>query len=550
MSDHRHLIMGFFTGNSFRPLERFIASLRQVGFAGDVCLLVTSLAGETIATLRSHGIIVERLGRSGQPRMTAMASRYFSYLDFLARHVETYARVMLLDPRTALLQSDPFAVPLPADIVYTRERCLLGDSPEDTEAVTAAYGEQVAWNVRDWPVSCPDITIGSAHGVLEYLVAMTHELSGRTTPIGGDIHRGIHNYVVHMRPLRRAWLDDRDQVAVALRSVPDAAIAIGEHGVVVEGRLPPVLNQWEDSVPVRAHIVAAPRVPLQPAGAPPARPAAAPVAPPLPRRGADAVIAYYHRPRDADWLAPFLSSLRSAGHTGPVHCIGEFDATERELLDQHRCNTHPAPANEPDLVENLAHLAFSQMIERLADESPVPLDQVLVLDRLRVVFVRDPFETKTIGLSAFCEGGTRIGDSEYNAQRLALFPPMDETWLRRPIVSSSLLRGPLTVMQAFYRRLLPELVGRAEHLRIQKVIQGAVNKLCHGGTLGFPITLHPNGAEAYQDITPSGLALDTRLGVRIGGAVPAMVMNPFGLSPIVTAVLAGLGLELPGTPDA
>jgi hypothetical protein len=170
----------------------------------------------------------------------------------------------------------------------------------------------------------------------------------------------------------------------------------------------------------------------------------------------------------------------------------------------------------------------------------------LVLDSVRVAFLRDPFENKTIGLSAFCEGPTRIGESGYNMQRLASFPPTDDAWLRRPIVSSSLLRGPVPVMQTFYRKLLAELVGRAELLRTRKVIQGAVNKLCHDGKLGAPVTLHPNAAEAFLEVWPSHLALDTRLGIRLGGAVPAMVVNHSGVSQLIMSAAASLGLPPPG----
>jgi hypothetical protein len=535
MPDGKHLIMGFFAGHSFRILERFVASLHRIAFGGDVCLFVDDVSAETVDALREHAIQVERLGRSSQPRMTAMSSRYFSYLDFLARHGDAYTRILLLDPSSAVLQSDPFATPLPVDILYTRERCLLVDSPDTWNAVVRAYGEAVAANLRDCTVSCADVSIGTANGMLRYLVAMTHELSSRTVPIGGNIDQGIHNYVARMRPLRNAWVDTTDSVVAALRSVPGAAIGITDRGVTIDGRLTPVLHQWEQNTEVRAYVTAAARFRLD--------------VPPAALRGqpsADAVLAYYHRPRDADWLALFLASLRCAGHSGPLHCIGEFNDTELQLVARHGGIAHPVAASDPAIVENFAHLCLGQLVERMAADASVQHDQILVLDSVRVAFLRDPFENKTIGLSAFCEGPTRIGESGYNMQRLASFPPTDDSWLRRPIVSSSLLRGPLPVMQTFYRKLLAELVGRAELLRTHKVIQGAVNKLCHGGKLGASVTLHPNAAEAFLEVWPSHLALDTRLGIRLGGAVPAMVVNHSGVSQLIMSAAASLGLPPPG----
>jgi hypothetical protein len=318
--------------------------------------------------------------------------------------------------------------------------------------------------------------------------------------------------------------------------------------LTIDGRLTPVLHQWDENAAARAYVTAAPRFRLD------ASPVRTTACPPGAVQGnqptADAVLAYYHRPRDADWLPLFLASLRCAGHGGPVHCVGDFNDPELQLLARHGCIAHPIAASDPATVENVAHLCLGQLVERMAADSPDQHRQVLVLDSVRAAYLRDPFENKTVGLSAFCEGPTRIGESGPNRQWLALFPPNDDAWLRRPVVSSSLLRGPLRVMRMFYRKLLAEFLGRSELLRIHKAIQGAVNKLCHGGELGVPVTLHPNAAEALLEIGPQCLALDTRLGIRLGGAVPAIVMNPFGVSPLIMSTAASLGLPPPGFPTA
>ncbi len=155
-----------------------------------------------------------------------MASRYFSYQDFLLRKGESYANVLLIDPSTTVFQADPFAAPLPADIVYTAERRRIDDTPTVHDAVVQAYGEAVAHNIRDCTVSNADIVAGTRSGMLRYLAAMVHQLAGRTTPITGAIDQGVHNYVVHMRPLRGAWLDATDRIAVAVDTLPDDAMEI------------------------------------------------------------------------------------------------------------------------------------------------------------------------------------------------------------------------------------------------------------------------------------------------------------------------------------
>jgi hypothetical protein len=168
-----------------------------------------------------------------------------------------------------------------------------------------------------------------------------------------------------------------------------------------------------------------------------------------------------------------------------------------------------------------------------------------VLDSVCAVFPRDPFLTKTIGLSVFCEGPTRIGESGYNRHRLGLFVQLDERWLREPVVSSMVLRGPLPFLREFYRRMFIELVGRAEMLNIHKVMQGVVNKLCHAGDLGFPVIAHPNGAEVYFEFLASKLAVDTRHGVRVGGTVPGVVLSGHRESQLLLKLRIDLNLQEP-----
>ena len=152
MNGTTNLIMGYCARLPFTQLEPFIASLRHTTFAGDVCLLIEDVAAETVDRLRAVGVIVERAGPSAQQSMTAMSSRFFSYLDYLIRRGDRFANVMLVDPANSIFQADPFTVPLSADIVYSGERRRIGETPAVRDAVVQAYGEAVAHNIRDGAV--------------------------------------------------------------------------------------------------------------------------------------------------------------------------------------------------------------------------------------------------------------------------------------------------------------------------------------------------------------------------------------------------------------
>jgi hypothetical protein len=474
----KNLILGACTALPMHRLDPFIASLRGIAFAGDVCLLVEDVAAETIRELRSRGVIVERTAPLAQPRMAAKASRFFAYLDFLLRHGDAYANVLLVDPSAVTFEADPFAMPLPSDIVYTATRSRIGDTPLVHDAVVQGYGEAIAHNIRDCILSSSDTTSATRSGMLRYLASMTHQLAGRTVPITGAIDQAIHNFVVHMHPLRGAWLQGAGQTAVA----------------------------------------------SEPASS-----------------GTDTVLAFYVRQRDAGWLHLFLGSLRCSSPSVAVHCIGDFDQDELALLARYNCAAYVVPATELAVAENIAHFYLSQLLDQMAAATAQP-DQVLLIDNMRAVFPRDPFLGKTIGLSVFCEGPARIADSGYNRARLELFSAPDEQLMRNPVVSSMVLRGRLPIMREFYRRIFQELVGRAELLKVHKVVQGAVNKLCYGGELGFPLTAYPNGAEVYFDLLGSDLAVDTRHGVRVGGAVPGVVLAGHTETPLMLKLRTDLNL--------
>lgn len=531
MSGETDLIIGHWSNLPFAELEPFLASLRHSGFPGEVCIFVSDVEPETVRQLQDHGVRVERPGQSAQPRMTQLSSRFFSSLDFLARHGGNYRRVMLTDLRDVVFQSDPFAAAWPADIVFAQERCLLVDCPVNRAWVVQGYGNAVAENMRNCMISCAGTTFGTVSGMLRYLAAITSELTSRPVAIEGGIDQGVHNYIVHMRPPAGAWLDTSDAIAATMHYVPADAVTMTPRGALIDGKLVPVLHQWQKHVAIAGYVRSDARFRLPP---PAARGAVA--------DGAGTVVAYYHRERDAGWLEVFLCSLRSTGFSGALHCIGEFNADEIVLLARHGgVPQQVGPIDASMQIENVAHLLISQVLDRIAGEDVA--EQVLVLDTVRAGFLRDPFQNSTIGLSVFCEGPMRIGESEYNLHRLAMFMEGPERFAQQPIVSSMLFRGRMDHVRALYRKLFIEFVGRAELLRIAMSIQGAVNKLCHEGAFEFPIVVHPNAAEMLFDFWQSGMPVVTQPDIRVGGAVPAIVLGDSLASEVMAALRRGLGLE-------
>ncbi len=316
--------------------------------------------------------------------------------------------------------------------------------------------------------------------------------------------------------------------------IPESAIQVTERGVLIDGRLIPVIHQWDQHQLLIDHIGSSSQFRLDAANTAVSQAA----------QQQNAIVAFYHRPRDAEWLMPFLHSLRCVGYGAGLHCVGAFDETELALLSQYDCVAHPIEAADPSLdVTNTAHFFISRVLDEFAAGPAMRPDQVLVLDTVRAAFLRDPFQAKTIGLSAFQEAATQIGDDQYNLQRLAHFTTPDENALRHPIISSSLLRGKLDIIRAFYRKLFIEFIGRAELMRISKMTQGAVNNYAMVMTWtcrSYCIPMVPRPiSRSGKKASPTMLEPP----IRVAGTVPFVVLNPEHETDLMRAVRASLGIQ-------
>jgi hypothetical protein len=296
----KNLIMGTWTNLPFRELERFIASLRRTSFDGDVCVFVDAVAPATVKALMAHGVRVERAARFALPQLNFQASRYHNYQEFLGRHGYDYEKVMITDLRDVLFQSDPFATPCPADLVFAQERRRLGDCTTNRSWIAQAYGEAMADNLRHCMISCSGTTFGTVHAMQLYLELMINELAGRPIPITGGLDQGVHNYVIRMRPLGNAWCDATDSIVATMAYVPDDAIHIEPRGVLIDGRLVPVIHQWDRQKALKAYVEAAPEFKLDPKVEPRypivRRPGSrAATEPQVSMATFDAIVCFYHR---------------------------------------------------------------------------------------------------------------------------------------------------------------------------------------------------------------------------------------------------------------
>jgi hypothetical protein len=200
--------------------------------------------------------------------------------------------------------------------------------------------------------------------------------------------QAVHNYIVRMRPLPSLMIADcwlRPCISCPTIHADDAA------GVLIDGRLVPSLHQWDRSGGAASGSAGVPAV-LSSRG----------------DRTGDAIVAFYHRPRDANRSR--RSSAVCVARFCCAYCVGAFDAVNWPCLHGlgvWRIGRRRRPGDgyrefRPPVHQPRAGRACGD--ERGgrpgagAGQRPGG-------------FQRDPFQARTIGLSVFCEGPA-IGESE------------------------------------------------------------------------------------------------------------------------------------------
>jgi hypothetical protein len=304
----RQLILAAATGYRWEQLQPFVESLRRTGFSGEVLMLVGALAPEDARQLRAAGVRTRRVqpllgalpngwrrklyshrlrwihraypgacdalpaSRAQKRRAAAWCgrlfhhiacSRYFYYLSYLQAHAGDYDRVMLTDVRDVLFQADPFGWKSPAQLQFFLEHreVTIGTQPGNALWVRNAYSEAELQRIAHQRVSCSGITFGSTKGMLDYLAAMTDELTRATPRIAGfdGYDQGVHNHLVWSGAFPAAELLENGRGPVlTMHGMPESEFRRNAHGDLVDDRggVVPVLHQYDRHPALRDALLA------------------------------------------------------------------------------------------------------------------------------------------------------------------------------------------------------------------------------------------------------------------------------------------------------
>lgn len=241
-------------GLSFLRAKVFLRSLALTGFRGKLVVLTANLrAADRAAYAASnaevvdHGLHLHRVLRRPlqmlfwrQIRQRADAGaltppwdrlqqpnvlRWSLYRRYLAARRGEFDRVLMVDLRDTVFQSDPFARCTANRLrVFAEEDDVrVEDSAWNTQTMRLAFGEAVYQRTRLLKVSCSGAVMGGTESVLCYLDAFATMLQEVDLPDHGT-DQALHIRIVHENPGHVDFLGNRKAEVCHLGNIKDLVV--------------------------------------------------------------------------------------------------------------------------------------------------------------------------------------------------------------------------------------------------------------------------------------------------------------------------------------
>lgn len=233
----RDLILGIVDRYNFHKVRKFVRSIRQTAFDGDVVLFVgPKTSDRTVKMLSENGMVVVRFPALGSLPLDNLAPKHFKlpkpinyfnfrhylYFDYVMRNQGRYENVMLSDVRDVFFQKDPF------DFEIGDALCCAVEGPTKTIKecdhnrpwVEFIYGTEGLEKIGDEVISCAGTTWGKTTVVIDYLSRMLSEIEKLDDAVTA-IDQAIHNYIIYTRGVDKVRFLKNDEGVVLTLSYED-----------------------------------------------------------------------------------------------------------------------------------------------------------------------------------------------------------------------------------------------------------------------------------------------------------------------------------------
>jgi len=257
------LVIAFVANYHFTEIEHFIASLLNHGQNIHLTLFADNM--DEIFHILAERLNIEVVDARPfmSPDCHIVNSRFRMYQDYLRATPGRWRNVLVSDVRDVVFQADPFAIPLPAPVVFAAE-----DLPNNAvisayDWIVERYGHEIADAIATDPIICAGTTIGSADGMMNYIDAIWSEIASDSYDHRRTFDQISHNYIASY--LKPDWghIDLTDAIIATIGVTKPDRIAIADGRITVDGKAPPVVHQWDRKPNLVAFIRQSPEMHLR-----------------------------------------------------------------------------------------------------------------------------------------------------------------------------------------------------------------------------------------------------------------------------------------------
>ena len=256
--DRRRLIAG--SATSYRPeqMRPFVESLRDVGYAGDVIMMVYAWDFALKSYLRRHGVTPLTIWTTRRLHGPVAAYRYQVYARLAHKLRTRYDEMMVTDTRDVLFQRHPFVdLTSPACHFYVEHPTLtIGAEPTNLRWATMFLPPAQVPEIARHRVSCNGIVLGGMAAMHDYLARMAADLNAVPLALRrrGGSDASIHHRLVFL-PGGTPGVVMENNVHIATMGL-ESGYRMDDDGVVrtTDGVTPAILHQWDRVPHVKAAI--------------------------------------------------------------------------------------------------------------------------------------------------------------------------------------------------------------------------------------------------------------------------------------------------------
>jgi glycosyltransferase involved in cell wall biosynthesis len=192
-------VLTYCTGYRYEVYKRFVGTLYDTGFSGDVIIVVNASDVDTLKTLQTEYPKVRYHVDTLDLARQCQQKRYFVFNDLMDSLKTDY--VLLCDSRDLYFQKNIELYDTgDADLVYFLEDMKIKDCPHNCgwlKDIEKCIGRDVIAGIGENLISCSGTTYGTVKGIREYLAAMCVVMTRMIKTDYAGIDQGIHNFLLY-----------------------------------------------------------------------------------------------------------------------------------------------------------------------------------------------------------------------------------------------------------------------------------------------------------------------------------------------------------------